>query len=336
LTGTPAAAVRSGAMNDTTLSDTTLNDAASPTPVDEAAEPRALTPHVEIRRVVILVNPLSGSVGPRAAAEVEAIMADYPCEAEVVELVGDTMNDQIDAALGSKPDVLFVLAGDGTARTAASRAGPGGPLVAPLPGGTMNMLPRALYGTADWKLALRSALEDGTSRCVSGGMVEGEAFYCAGIFGSPALWAPAREAMRTGKLSLAWTYGRRALRRAFSGKIRVELDGGKPRKSEALVLISPMISRAMDEPVGLEAAAMDPSDAAEAFRLAATALFSDWRQDASVVTRPARRIRIRARSRVPAVLDGEPTLLPHDTTVTFVAKAFQALAPEPAAAEDSV
>ena len=321
------------------MTETTLPDVEISTPDDAAQDsgsgPRSLTTHVAITRVVVLVNPLSGSVGPRAAAEVEAILADYPCEAEVVELVGETMDAQINTALESSPDVLFVLAGDGTARAAASRAGPNGPLVAPLPGGTMNMLPKALYGTTDWKVALRSTLEHGAPQCVSGGSVEGQAFYCAGIFGSPALWAPAREAMRTGKLSLAWTYGRRALRRAFSGKIRVELDGGRSRRSEALVLISPMISQAMDEPVGLEAAAMNPADAAQAFRLAATALFSDWRQDPSVMTQPARRIRIRARSRIPAVLDGEPTLLPHDTTVTFIPKAFQALVPEPPPAESS-
>lgn len=323
------------------MTDTILTDAATPAPDDVApgtgvSEPRALTPHVEIRRVVVLVNPLSGSVGPRAAGEVRQIMADYPCEAEVVELVGETMNDQIDEALASEPDVLFVLAGDGTARAAASKAGPKGPLVSPLPGGTMNMLPKALYGTTDWKAALRDALENGSAQCVSGGVVEGQAFYCAGIFGSPALWAPAREAMRTGKLGLAWTYGRRALRRAFSGKIRVELDLGKPRRSEALVLISPMISRALQEPVGLEAAAMNLSDVSEAFRLAANAVFSDWRQDPSVETKPARLVRIRGRSRIPAVLDGEPVLLPNDVTVAFKAKAFQALVPEPPAAEDSV
>ena len=296
--------------------------------VGRVSEPRTLTPHVAISRVVILVNALSGSVGPRAVAEAQAIMADYPCETEVVELAGSTMDDQIDAALASRPDVLFVLAGDGTARAAASRAGPCGPLVAPLPGGTMNMLPRALYGTADWKSALRDALEQGSPRFVSGGFVEGQSFYCAGIFGSPALWAPAREAMRTGKIGLAWSYARRALKRAFSGKIRVELDGGKIRRSEALALICPIISRAMDAPVGLEAAAMDPADAAQAFRLAASALFSDWRQDPSVVTRTARRIRIRARSKIPAVLDGEPALLHHDAMVTFIPKAWQALAPD--------
>ena len=318
------------------MSDTVLPDVEPSTPESAPVEPRTLTSRVEIRKVVVLVNPLSGSVGPRAAAEVRAIMADYPCEAEVVELVGDTMDAQIDAALASEPDVLFVLAGDGTARAAASKAGPKGPLVSPLPGGTMNMLPKALYGTTDWKAALRDSLENGSAQCVSGGVVGEHAFYCAGIFGSPALWAPAREAMRTGKLSLAWTYGRRALRRAFSGKIRVELDLGKPRRSEALVLISPMISRALQEPVGLEAAAMNPADAAEAFRLAANAVFSDWRQDPSVVTQPAKLIRVRGRSRIPAVLDGEPMLLPNDITVAFKAKAFQALVPEPAAAEDAV
>lgn len=307
------------------------------TPAEDASsEPRALTPHIALSRITVLVNPLSGSVGPRAYGEVQAILVDYPCEAEIIELVPSTLDEQVEAALAACPDVLFVLAGDGTARAVASRAGPDGPLIAPLPGGTMNMLPKALYGTTDWKAALRDALENGSAQTVSGGVVEGEAFYCAGIFGSPALWAPAREAMRTGKLSLAYTYARRALKRAFSGKIRVELDGGKLRRSEALVLISPMISRALDEPVGLEAASMDPNDAAQAFRLAASALFSDWRQDPSVVTQPARRIRIRARSRIPAVLDGEPTLLPHDTTVRFVPKAFRAFAPTPPAAEDTV
>jgi hypothetical protein len=47
----------------------------------------------------------------------------------------------------------------------SARAQPDGPLVAPLPGGTMNMLPRALYGTADWKVALRRALEEGAPQC---------------------------------------------------------------------------------------------------------------------------------------------------------------------------
>ena len=307
---------------------------------DAAVETRPLTPHLTLSRVIMLVNPLSGSVGPRAAAEAEAILSEYPCEASVVSLETGQFDQQIAEALEAKPDVLFVLAGDGTAGTIASRAGPGGPLVAPLPGGTMNMLPRALYGTADWKLALRRALEEGAPQCVAGGEITDgevtESFYCAAILGSPALWAPAREAMRTGKLKLAWLYARRAFKRAFSGRLRFSLDNRPERRAEALILISPMISRAMEENTGLEAAAMNPSDAMEAFRLAAHAVMDDWRQDPAVSTRATKNVAIRARSRIPAVIDGEPVLLRHHAKVRFIRKAFQALAPIPPAAEDAV
>lgn len=308
-------------------------DASSEVP---APQPRVLTPHCALTKVVLLLNPLSGSVGAGAEAEAREIFDDYEIEAEVQPLEGD-FDPTIAAAFDSKPDAIFVLAGDGTARAVAARSGPDGPLIAPLPGGTMNMLPKALYGTSDWKEALRKALEEGEPRFIAGGRVNGEEpFFCAAIFGSPALWAPAREAMRTGKLKLAWTYARRALKRAFTGRIRYSLDGARRKRAEALALISPMISKAMEEPVGLEAAAMDPTDAAEAFRMAAHALFSDWRQDPSVVTKPARRIAIGARSRIPAVIDGEPILLDREAVVSFLPRAFRALTPRPPAAKDSV
>jgi len=292
--------------------------------------------HASVRRVAIVVNPLSGGVGPQAAAEAEVILSLYDCEATVTTLEGTGIPDQIATALAASPDVLFVLAGDGTARSVAAQAGMKGPLIAPLPGGTMNMLPKALYGTADWKAALRRALDEGEPMVVAGGVVEGEAFYCAAILGSPALWAPAREAMRTGKLKLAWMYGRRALKRAFTGRLRYSLDGGDKRRAEALVLISPLISKAMVKCDGLEAAAMNPSDAAQAFRLAAHALFDDWRHDSNVTTRPARWIGVAARSKIPAVIDGEPMLLGREAAVTFQPRAFRALAPRPPAGEDSL
>ncbi len=304
--------------------------------LDEAAETPALTPHVALKRVIMLVNPLSGGVGPDAAAQAEAILAEYDLDATVVALEGGQFDAQIEAAIEARPDVLLVLAGDGTAGTIATRAGPKGPLVAPLPGGTMNMLPKALYGTGDWKAALRSALSEGAELCVSGGDVNGHVFYCAAILGSPALWAPAREAVREGKLKLAWTYARRALRRAFSARMRYTLDNSRMRRVEALAFISPMISRVMDEPVGLEAAAMATGGAGEAFRLAAHALFDDWRHDPAVRTRPTKRSVVRSRSNIPTLVDGESVSVGSEAVVTFRPKAFRALAPLPPEGEDSV
>ena len=112
-------------------------------PEDKEAAPerRPTTCHAPINRVVVLVNPMSGGVGANAAAEVRDLMAGFACESEVVLLEGEDMTRTIDKVLSGDADLVVVLAGDGTARAVASRAGPDGPLVAPLPGGTMNMLP---------------------------------------------------------------------------------------------------------------------------------------------------------------------------------------------------
>ena len=308
--------------------------------VDESSPVRTLTTAVALETIVVLVNPLSGGVGDDAVEGVEEILADYPSvKATVVTLQSETFKAQVDEAFDAGADALFVLAGDGTAGTIAARAGPKGPLIAPLPGGTMNMLPKALYGTGDWKEALRSALESGTEIPVAGGRVvdgaDSRPFFCAAILGAPALWAPAREAVRTGRMKLAWLYGQRALRRAFSGRLRYTLLGQNTARTEALVLISPTISRAMDTSSGLEAAAMNTRGAGDAFRLAAHALFDDWRRDPSVRTRSTKYVTVAARSRIPAVIDGEPTVLEAEAEVIFDAVAFRALAPAPGAKSEA-
>lgn len=292
-----------------------------------AALPSLLTPHVALRRAEVIVNPKSGGVGPGAAADAEAILKRFGLDAQIVETDANRVGADVEKAVSAGPDVVLVIAGDGTARTAASLAGPDGPLIAPLPGGTMNMLPKALYGTADWREALALALEHGTSRPVSGGEVDGRPFYVAAVLGAPALWAPAREAVREKKARLAFLYARRALRRAFSGPIRFKLDGVDYHRSEALTLLSPLVSKVMEEPVGLEAAVLDIDNALQAFQLAASAVIRDWRDDANVTTRPILHARAWARRPIPAILDGEPTTLGREVEIEFKPVAFRALAP---------
>jgi diacylglycerol kinase family enzyme len=298
-------------------------------------DPTGLTPHVGLRRIEVLVNPRSGGVGARAAAECERLIAPFGLDARIVEAEPARLGLAIQAALDGRPDLLVVLAGDGTARTVAALAGPHGPLLAPLPGGTMNMLPRALYGTVDWRLALKLALTQGRERAVAGGEVDGRPFYVAAMLGSPALWAPAREAMRTGKLRLAWLYARQAARRALQGRLRFRLDGGEQRRAAALALLSPTISKAMTQADALEVAVMTFDNAQAALGLAARTLMADWRADPAIETATARRIEVSARGRIPAILDGESVHLGREVEVIFRAAAFRALAPRleaPAAA----
>ncbi|MEI9964146.1 MAG: diacylglycerol kinase family protein [Caulobacteraceae bacterium] len=282
----------------------------------------------------MVINPAAGGVGPGALVQAEAILREADIDAEVEAAPPEAVQAALQAAVAAAPDLLIVLAGDGTARAAASLCGPGGPLMAPLPGGTMNMLPHALYGTVGWQAALRLALAEGLETPVSGGEVDGRRFYVAAILGSPALWAQAREAARAHKLQLAWRKARNAWRRAFSSRLSVSLDGGEPRKVEALTLLCPLVSRALAEnDTALEAALLQPAGAVEALRIGARALLSDiigdWRNDPAVETLRCRRGQASASSRIWAILDGEPMHLHKVIDIHFEAVAFRALAPPP-------
>ncbi len=281
-----------------------------------------------LKRVAIVVNPAAGSAGPDAAAEAQRILAEQGVKGVVTTPGEDGLEGCLKAALATKPDLLAIVAGDGTARCGAALAGPKGPLLAPLPGGTMNMLPNALYGGRDWKTALAAILSDGVERPVSGGEVEGQAFYVAAILGSPALWAEAREAARDGDIRRAWQRAQRAIRRAFSGRLRFSL-GGQPRgKTQALALMCPLVSKILNDDDGyLEAAAIDPANALDIFRLGFHAALGDWRADERVLVARVRSGRAWASGPIPAVLDGEPTTLGPVVDFRFRPIAFRALVP---------
>ena len=285
------------------------------------------------KRIEVVANCASGSVGPTAPAELESIFADAGLDAHICAPEHADLGSCLKAAVDSRPDLLVILAGDGTARSAAELCGPDGPMIAPLAGGTMNMLPHAVYGVRPWQEALREILVDGEERVLSGGQVEGHQFLVSAIFGAPAMWAPAREAVRAGDARKAWMKARRALRRAFNGRLRYMLGDGQREKAEALVFMCPLLSRALDDDTpGLEAAAMDLKGAGDAFRLGVNALMGDWRSDPAVEVEVCQRARLWAAHGIPAILDGETVHLRSLAEVTFQPKVARVLAPREAQA----
>lgn len=281
---------------------------------------------VALRRVEVVVNAASGGVEADADAEAGRILADLGVEGRVQAPAPGEIADALRRAVDAGPDALFVIAGDGTARAAAELCGPTGPVLAPLPGGTMNMLPRALYGDRAWPEALAAALRSGEARMVGGGEVDGRRFLVAAILGAPALWAPAREAIREGRPKLAYLRARRALQRAFTGRLRFSLDTGARGRAEALAFMCPLTSRALDDAeAALEVASLDPGGAAEAFRLGMQAMVGDWRDDASVETGRCRRARVWASGSIPAILDGESVRLPRTADVRYRAEVVRML-----------
>jgi diacylglycerol kinase family enzyme len=293
-------------------------------------------PAPPIRRIEVVANPLSGSVGPDVREKVEAIVAEAGVGARIDTPAAADLAAAIRAAIDRDPDLLVIIAGDGTARCAAEMAGMDGPLVAPLPGGTMNMLPRALYGDRDWEAALRDTLEDPRIRPVSGGEVGGHKFYVGALLGAPALWALAREAVRERRFHLAFRRARRAARRAFSGRLRFSIQDGPTQKAEALQVMCPLVSRALsDEEPLLEAVALDPAGAADAFRLGIRTLTGDWRRDPAVEVFRCGRADAWASGMIPASIDGEPIRLPRRAEIRYLSEAFRAAAPPPPPREDT-
>jgi diacylglycerol kinase family enzyme len=278
-------------------------------------------------KVAAVLNTASGSVDANAAARMKAIAAEHGVEVEPRAVLPHDIEDALKAAVAEKPDLLIILAGDGTLALGAQLCGPDGPILAALPGGTMNMLPHALNGRRSWPDALKAILSRGEVLDVSGGSVGERHFYVAAILGAPALWADAREAVRKGKLRLALLRARRAFFRAFKGRLRFRLDAGARTKAEALTLLCPLVSRALHEDVGLEAATLDPRGALDGFRLGLSTLLGRWRQDPAVRVSICQEGEAWANGRIPAILDGEPHRFTSPVHVSFQRRAFRALVP---------
>jgi diacylglycerol kinase family enzyme len=279
-----------------------------------------------LRRIEAVVNAASGGVGPGAAETLAALVAEHGYAVNLATPAPNEVEAAVKAAVGSAPDLVLILAGDGTARLAAELSGSDGPLIAPLPGGTMNMLPHALYGNVSWQTALAAALTTGEARDICGGRVGEHAFYVAAILGAPALWGHAREAVRAGDLRAAWRRTSYALRRAFTGEVRYRLDAKTSGEAEALVLLSPLVSKTAEHKDGLQVAALGVKSAQDAFRLALTGLVRDWRDDPGVTVGESLRGRVWAQRASPCILDGETQRLSRQVEFEFTPRAFRALA----------
>ena len=280
-----------------------------------------------LRRLSAVVNAASGSVGPGAAAQLAGLVAEQGLELALAEPAPGEIEAALRAAVDAAPDLVIVLAGDGTARRAAELSGPQGPLIAPLAGGTMNVLPHALYGARPWTAALADILESGVERQVSGGRLGGRAFYVAAILGAPALWGGVREAIRAGRFDKAGRGVRYALSRAFSGDLHYALEGRASRQTEALVLITPTVSAALGGEPALEAASLDIRGADQAVGLAFNGLTGDWRRDPRVNVEPCQQGHARARRPIPCILDGEIQRVGREVDFAFEPRAFRALVP---------
>jgi diacylglycerol kinase family enzyme len=280
-------------------------------------------------RIGALLNTSSGSCDVEAEADLAAILnSEGVAPTKVWCGGGEGVDGALAEAATHRLDLLIVVGGDGTIRAAAEACDAAkGPLLMPLPGGTMNMLPKALYGDRTWREALKATLDDPRVQPVHGADADGRRFFIAAILGGPSKMAEAREAVREGDLAGAVEKGVAALRQALGSDLQYRF-GNLADAADSVAVLCPLTSRRLyDDEEVLEAAAFKVEGPTDALRLAWNATFRDWREDPTVERAKVRSVEVEAEGPIPAILDGESFELGRRVRIALAPDAFYALRP---------
>jgi diacylglycerol kinase family enzyme len=285
--------------------------------------------HLSELKVGVIINASSGGYD----LECEHKLLDTLNGAGIVEAKiwcanADEMERSFTEAAHQKLQVLVALGGDGTIRRAAEACAAQGAYLIPLPGGTMNMLARALYGDMSWQDALHKILAATSAKVLSGGRVAVKQFYIAAIVGAPTLWTEARESIRERDIGNAIEKGTVAFQSMFETKVQYFMSAGMKGEAEAVAVICPLISEEMsDSEQALEVAIVDVENAAEVIGLATAAAFGNWRHDRNILLTKTKRVAVQSSTDIPAILDGERVNLGKTAEIDFVSKAVNVLVP---------
>jgi len=195
-----------------------------------------------------IINTSSGGCDSDSEAEIVGILK---CAGVTSSKAWCGESDRIERAFAEaasrKPKVLVVLGGDGTIRTAAEACTGSGTHLLLLPGGTMNMLPRALYGESSWQDTLKNTLGEPAIRMLSGVRVSDNLFFVAAIVGAPGLWMEAREAIREGDIFDAVEKSGIAFEAMFDTTIQHCISPEATEEAEVVAVNCPLVSDQMSE-----------------------------------------------------------------------------------------
>ena len=256
------------------------------------------------KKALVFFNAKAGQVVDADGEKLIAALTELGVEQ--CTMVGPEKLDERLLQRAKRFDVVIVLGGDGTARSVAELAPRDGPPLILLPGGTLNILPHALYGDLSWRDALKAAFERGVPMHLPLGRANGHAFYIAAIFGAPTLLARAREAVREGNYLTALRRFRHAAARMFSHKINGR-TGEKKRfsKVDAVGVLLPSYSGEL-EGEGLEWVRLNTDGLVDFARVGLRGLSDAWRADASIRIDVTKSGEVKSTGIIPATLDGEP------------------------------
>jgi diacylglycerol kinase family enzyme len=281
---------------------------------------------------IALFNPKSGSVPADAREKLDAVLQEAGIKgADLIETDPEDCDGQLKTLADMAPDLFIVWGGDGTIRTALSIVGPITPNLLILPGGTMNLLPRAIHGEKAWDVVLRDVLKGPKLKSLSAGEVNGDRFYCAMLAGAPAHFAEARESIRRGDLVKAAAQTGTAMETLKTMHLDATYGDGYSFGDTRLPtssFVGAIIGSLTKAGEGMEVASLANPTATGALNVVWTSFFTDWRNAPGVEVAPATSLDIGADDGrdIPLLADGEHMEPAPRLHVTFVEKASRCLA----------
>jgi hypothetical protein len=183
----------------------------------------------------MVTNHASGSADPARVEAMRATFAEGGQPIERVIVCGDEPLPSAAEVRSDAVDRVVIFTGDGTINGTADRLEGWDGEVLVLPGGTMNLLSRALHGERDVDMIIAATLAGevcATPVPVIRGC--GQAALCGVIAGPTTAWGEVREHMRRTDLRGLAESVPQAISRTFQGEgVRVE---GHPNSYQAIYL----------------------------------------------------------------------------------------------------
>ena len=295
--------------------------------------------------IEIVANALSGTASRLGRDGLEAL---------VVETLGDRLQrlqiaqpadikTALSRAFHNEAAIVAVIGGDGTCRIAAEVARERNRPVVFLPGGTMNLLPKRIWGELDLKAALAAlAAEEIAPVALDAAEVDGQLFLVAAMFGAAPALARFRETLRRTRtlrdLRLLGADAISGLRGLGRPTVRIVEPAGVEGLVPALLVTPGNASHALsgtgpaDSTPSLECVAATVRGwAGLAVATMRVLIGGDWRNDRRLVSFNAARVSVGAPGRAMRVtLDGEITVVGNPATLSFLPAGLATLGPRAA------
>jgi YegS/Rv2252/BmrU family lipid kinase len=269
-----------------------------------------------IQRALVIVNPAArrGQGSVRAVQRAFAALA-VPCDVVITQRRGHA--GEVAADRGSDYDAVFALGGDGTSVEIISALAPNGPPVGVLPGGTGNLLARALSIPMRVSRAVRALVDGDEVRVDLGRLGDGTRFVIgAGVGIDASMIAGTSQAWkrRAGVLAYVVAGATHVLRRRrFTAHVTV--DGMLVSRQASVVLVANFgvllsglvtLGSGIRQDDGLlDVCIFDPVTSADAVRIARKLVFRDFAPDSAMTYLQGTRISVETEPALPAQADGE-------------------------------